>query len=114
MQQEFSDLPGVGVEEVKAMLDSGMPLQLVDVRPRFYVSRTQDIADGATWRDPERVEEWIGELSVSEPVIVYCAYGFHVGCGTTAKLREAGFDAKYMKPGHSGWKALGAPIKLHA
>ncbi|HEX7270925.1 MAG TPA: Fe-Mn family superoxide dismutase [Casimicrobiaceae bacterium] len=113
VQQEFSDLPGVGVEEVKEMLDSGKPLQLVDVRPRFYVSRTQDIADGATWRDPERVEEWIGELSKSAPVIVYCAYGFHVGCGTTVKLREAGFDAKYMKPGHSGWKALGGPIKLH-
>jgi rhodanese-related sulfurtransferase len=30
------------------------------------------------------------------------------------KLREAGFDAKYMKGGHSGWKAIGGPTKPHA
>ena len=113
VQKEYGDLPGVGVEEVRTMLDSGQPLQLIDVRPRFYVSRTEDIADGASWRDPERVEEWIGELSRSEPVIVYCAYGFHVGCNTTVKLREAGFDAKYMKPGHSGWKASGGALKMY-
>jgi Fe-Mn family superoxide dismutase len=113
VQQEYGDLPGVGVEEVKAMLDSGQSVQLVDVRPRFYVSRQQDIADGATWRDPERVEEWMGELSKTEPVIVYCAYGFHVGCNTTVKLRQAGFDAKYMKPGHSGWKAAGGRVKIY-
>ena len=113
VQQEYADLPGVGVEEVKAMLDSGQPLQLIDVRPRFYVSRQQDIADGATWRDPERVDEWIGQLSRTDPVIVYCAYGFHVGCNTTIKLREAGFDAKYMKPGHSGWRAVGGPMKMY-
>jgi Fe-Mn family superoxide dismutase len=111
-QQEFGDLPGLGVEEVKQMLDAGKPVQLIDVRPKFYVSRTQDIAEGATWRDPERLQEWIGELSKSDPVVVYCAYGFHVGCGTTVKLREAGFDAKYMKPGHSGWKAIGGAMKI--
>jgi rhodanese-related sulfurtransferase len=27
-------------------------------------------------------------------------------------LREAGFDAKYMTGGHSGWKAIGAPVKM--
>jgi Fe-Mn family superoxide dismutase len=113
VQQEFGDLPGVGVEEVKAMLDAGKPMQFIDVRPKFYVSRTQDIAEGATWRDPDRLQEWIGELSKSEPVIVYCAYGFHLGCGTAIKLREAGFDAKYMKPGHSGWKALGGRLRMN-
>src|SRR4051794_26955702 len=31
VQEEFGDLPGVGVEEVKEMLDSGKPVQLIDV-----------------------------------------------------------------------------------
>jgi len=31
-----------------------------------------------------------------------------------AELREAGFDASYMKVGHSGWKAAGGPVKMHA
>ena len=55
--------------------------------------------------DPDHVQDWAGELSKSEPVVVFCAYGFHVGCKTA--LREARFDAKYMKGGHSAWKALG-------
>src|SRR5436309_13620297 len=113
VQKEFGDLPSVAVEEVKAMLDSGKPVQIIDARPRSYVSRQQDIMDGAVWRDPERIHDWIGKLSKSDPVVVFCAYGFHVGCKTAIALREAGFDAKYMKGGHSAWKAIGGPIKLY-
>src|SRR5438067_10662757 len=36
VQKEFGDLPGVAVEEVKAMLDSGKPVQFIDARPRHY------------------------------------------------------------------------------
>jgi Fe-Mn family superoxide dismutase len=114
VQEEFGNLPGVGVEEVRAMLAEGKPLQLIDTRPMHFVSRQKDIAEGVTWRDPERVQEWMGELSKSDPVVVYCAYGFHVGCRTAIALREAGFDARYMKVGHSGWKAAGGPIRMQA
>jgi len=68
---------------------------------------------GHVLNGPEQLKEWIGELSKSEPVVVYCAYGFHVGCKTAIKLRDAGFDAKYMNRGHSGWKAIGAPTEMH-
>ena len=111
VQKEFGDLPGLSAEEVKAMLDSGQRVQFIDARPKHYVTRTQDIADGATWRDPERVKEWAGELSKSDPVVVFCVYGFHIGCQTAGTLREAGFDAKYMKGGHAAWKAIGGPLK---
>ncbi|HKU71388.1 MAG TPA: Fe-Mn family superoxide dismutase [Burkholderiales bacterium] len=113
VQPEFGDLPGVGVEEVKAMMDSGKPVQIIDARPRHFVSRQQDIMDGATWRDPERVKEWSGELSKDDPVVVFCAYGFHVGCKTAIALRDAGFDAKFMTGGHSAWKAVGGATKPH-
>jgi superoxide dismutase, Fe-Mn family len=101
------------VEEVKARLDASQPVQIIDARPRSYMSRQGDIMDGAVWRDPERINQWIGELSKSDPVVVFCAYGFHVGCKTAVALRDAGFDAKYMKGGHSAWKAIGGPIKLN-
>jgi len=114
VQKEFAEVPAVGVEEVKAMLDSGQPVQIVDARPRHYVSRQQDIMDGAVWRDPERVQDWAGELSKSDPVVVFCVYGFHVGCKTAIALRDAGFDAKYMKGGHSAWKAIGGAVKMNA
>lgn len=112
-QKEFGDVPGVAPEEVKAMMDTGRNVQFIDARPRHYVSRTQDIIEGAVWRDPERVKEWAGELSKSEPVIVYCVYGFHIGCQTAEALRQQGFDAKYMKGGHFAWRAIGGPVKLN-
>ena len=113
LQPEFGDLPGVNVEEVKAMLDAGGAVQFIDARPRHFVSRTQDMIEGASWRDPDRVQEWMPELSKSDPVVVFCVYGFHVGCRTALALREAGFDAKYMKGGHAGWKAIGGATKQY-
>jgi superoxide dismutase, Fe-Mn family len=111
-QKEFADVPSVAPEEVRGMLDAGTPVQLIDARPKHYYSRAQDMMDGAVWRDPERMQEWVGELSKTEPVVVFCVYGFHVGCGTAAALRKAGFDAKYMIGGNSAWKAIGGHVKL--
>jgi Fe-Mn family superoxide dismutase len=112
-QPEFGGLQGIDVEEVKAMMAAGQKVQVIDVRPQHNVSRQQDIVEGVEWRDPEQVQEWMGELSKSEPVFVYCAYGFQVGCKAAIKLREAGFDAKYVNSGHSGWKAIGSPVNMH-
>ena len=114
VQPEFGDLPGVSVEEVRGMLDAGKPVQFVDARPWPAVSRSPEVMQGATWRDPERVQEWAGELSKSEPVVVWCAYGFHVGCKTAIALRDLGFDAKFMTGGHSAWKAIDGPTKPYA
>jgi Fe-Mn family superoxide dismutase len=111
-QKQFADLPSITVEEVKAMLDLGTPVQIIDTRPKHYSTRAQDIMEGATWRDPERVNDWIGELSKTEPVVTFCVYGFHIGCETAATLRKAGFDAKYMAGGHYAWKAIKGPVKL--
>ena len=113
VQEEFADVPGVSPEEVKAMLDAGKPVQVIDTRPRHSVSRTQDIMEGALWRDPDRVQEWAGELSKTDPVVTFCVYGFHVGCQTATALRAAGFDATYMKGGHSAWKAIGGATKMY-
>jgi Fe-Mn family superoxide dismutase len=111
-QTQFADLPSVSVEEVKAMLADGTPVQVIDTRPRHYSSRAHDMVEGAVWRDPERVDEWIGDLSKTDPVVTFCVYGFHIGCETAATLRKAGFDARYMAGGHFAWKASGGPVQL--
>jgi superoxide dismutase, Fe-Mn family len=111
-QPEFGDVPSIAPEEVQQMLDSGQRVQVIDTRPRHYSARAHDIVEGAVWRDPERVDEWIGTLSKDEPVVTFCVYGFHIGCQTAALLREAGFDARYMAGGHYAWKAIKGPVKL--
>ncbi|HEY0525597.1 MAG TPA: Fe-Mn family superoxide dismutase [Stellaceae bacterium] len=112
VQKEFAEVPSITPEEVQAMLASGTPVQIIDTRPKHYSARSQEIMDGAVWRDPERVDDWIGDLSKTEPVVTFCVYGFHIGCQTAATLRKAGFDARYMLGGHFAWKAIKGPVKL--
>lgn len=111
-QPEFGDLPSIAPEDVQAMLASGQKVQLIDTRPRHYTTRAQDMVAGAVWRDPERIEDWIGTLSKDAPVVTFCVYGFHIGCQSAARLRKAGFDARYMAGGHYAWKALKGAVKL--
>jgi len=100
-------LPSVPVEAVREEAQGAQKPQVIDARPRHYYTKSPDMMAGAAWRDPDRIEEWIGEVRQSEPVYVYCAYGFHVGCNVTAALREKGFDARYVEGGFSAWKAIG-------
>jgi Fe-Mn family superoxide dismutase len=102
-----ASLPSLSVEELSARIARGDRVQVLDARPRHHISRTVDLMEGAIWRDPDRVEDWIGELSTDQPVAVYCAYGFHVGCNVTRALRERGFDARYVRGGVSAWYAAG-------
>jgi len=105
-------LPSLSIEEFTARLAKGEPVQVVDARPRHHISRNVDLMEGAIWHDPDRVEEWIGELSPDQPVAVYCAYGFHVGCNVAKALRERGFDARYIRGGVSAWYAAGGARAL--
>ncbi len=109
-----ASLPSLSVEELSAQLAKGERVQVLDARPRHHISRTVDVMEGATWRDPDRVEEWVGELSPDQPIAVYCAYGFHVGCNVTRALRERGFDARYIRGGVSAWYAAGGSRALRS
>lgn len=102
-------MPSVSIEELAAQLAKGARVQVLDARPRHHISRTVDLMEGATWRDPDRIEEWVDQLQTDKPVAVYCAYGFHVGCNTARTLRERGFDARYIRGGVSAWYAAGGP-----
>ena len=104
-----STLPSVSVEELAAQFAKGERVQVLDARPRHHISRNVDLMDGAVWRDPDNIEDWIAQLAMDQPVAVYCAYGFHVGCNVTRTLRERGFDARYVRGGVSAWYALGGP-----
>jgi len=113
-QKLFADLPSISPEEVRQMLDAGTPVQIIDTRPRHYSTKAQDMMEGAVWRDPERLDDWIGELSKTEPVVTFCVYGFHIGCETAATLRKQGFDARFMAGGHFAWKAIKGPVNTNS
>jgi superoxide dismutase, Fe-Mn family len=107
-----TDVRSLSVEELAAQIARGTGVQIVDARQRDHMSRYVDLMAGATWRDPDRVEEWIAELKPDEPVAVYCAYGFDVGRNVTKTLIERGFDARFVRGGISAWYASGGARAL--
>jgi Fe-Mn family superoxide dismutase len=107
-----TDIPSLSVEELAAQIANDSGVQIVDARQRDHMSRHLDLMAAATWRDPDRVEEWIGELMPDKPVAVYCAYGFDVGCNVTKTLIERGFDARFVRGGISAWYAAGGARAL--
>jgi len=66
----------------------------------------------ATWRDSDRVEEWVAELIQDKPVAVYCSYGFDVGCNVAKTLTEHGLNARFVRGGLSAWYASGGARAL--
>ena len=106
------NLPSISAEELSAEIARRVQAQVLDARPAHYFSRNNEMMKGAIWRDPTRVDEWSKELSADEPVFVYCAYGFHMGCSVAAQLCERGFDAKYLRGGLSAWYAAGGARAL--
>jgi len=102
-----TDMPSLSVEELAAQIANGSGVQIVDARQRDHMSRHVDLMAGATWRDPDRVEEWISDLTPDKPVAVYCAYGFDVGRNVTKTLIERGFDARFLRGGIAAWYASG-------
>jgi Fe-Mn family superoxide dismutase len=107
-----TDMPSLSVEELAAQIANGSDVQIVDARQLDHMSRHVDLMAGATWRDPDRVEEWITELTPDKPVAVYCAYGFDIGRNVTKTLIERGFDARFVRGGISAWYASGGARAL--
>ena len=91
------------LEVLAAQIANGSGVQIVDARQRDHMSRHVDLMAGATWRDPDRVEEWIAELTPDKPVAVYCAYGFDVGGNVTkTRARAVGGIAPSLCPAIHG------------
>jgi Fe-Mn family superoxide dismutase len=107
-----TDMPSLSVEELATQIANGSGVQIVDARAREHMSLNIDLMAGATWRDPDRVAEWIAELKPDKPVAVYCAYGFDVGRNVTKTLIERGFDARFLRGGVSAWYASGGARAL--
>jgi Fe-Mn family superoxide dismutase len=113
-QASADALPSISVEELGALMATDQRPQVVDARPRNYVSRNPDTMPSAVWRDPERVDDWCGHLSSDAPVFVYCAYGFEVGCNVATVLRQRGFDARYVSGGLAAWHGAEGPRAVRA
>jgi Fe-Mn family superoxide dismutase len=102
-------VPAVAPEELRARLDRGENLVLLDVCLAEDLAKRSDMLPGAKVRAPEKIADWADELPRDRPAIVYCLYGFQISGDAVAELRLRGVDAHALSGGIAAWHAIGAP-----
>lgn len=98
---EKADL--ISVKNLKSLLRTGSDLQIIDVRLKKDLDKTQVIPT-ARWQDPGLVDQWAKSLDKSKPVVVYCVHGHQVSRQVVDRLRQSGFSAQRLEGGIQAWK----------
>ncbi len=106
--------PMTTVPELRAKLDRGDKVVVLDVCLREDVGRKSDVLPSTQWRDPQRIADWVGELPRGVPVVAYCLYGFQVSQNAAVALRKHGIEATALAGGIATWRASGHPTEPKA
>jgi superoxide dismutase, Fe-Mn family len=107
--QAGTEVPKVGVAELRALMERGDDIALIDVCLAEDLPRRTDMLPGARFVAPEAIDDWGVELPRDKPVIVYCVYGFQVSGDAAAELRRRGLDARTLSGGITAWHAMAGP-----
>jgi rhodanese-related sulfurtransferase len=85
-------------------------VHVIDVRRKADRDASPDILPGATWRDPEQLAQWAGELPTGRPIVLYCVRGGSVSNSVVDALQARGLNARFIEGGIEGWKAVGGAV----
>lgn len=97
-------------EALRDRIAAGQAPLILDVRRRKAFDAGSDMIQGAEWRQPEIVQDWVASVPRGVPVAVYCVYGHNVSHDTVTALRAAGVDAQALRGGIAAWHAIGGPV----
>ena len=94
-------------EDFKVIIDSAMVL---DVRRKTDIEASSDTVPGASWKDPEQIDQWIGSLPKNDDVVIYCVRGGGVSNSVVDRLHAEGINARFIEGGIEGYKAAGGKV----
>ena len=94
-------------EDFKTLADSAMVL---DVRRKADIAASTDTVPGASWKDPEQIDQWIGTLPKDHDVVIYCVRGGGVSNSVVDRLQAEGIKARFIEGGIEGYKAAGGNV----
>ncbi len=97
-------------KEFKSLKEGRRNLTILDVRRKSDIDADPKRIPGATWRNPETVEQWRDELTDQE-VILYCVRGGSVSKSVSERLIEKNINARYIEGGIAAWKDSGGQVE---
>lgn len=83
---------------------------IFDVRREADYAASNETIPGAFWKNPDKVDAWIGALPKSQEVVIYCVRGGSVSNSIVDRLHAEGIKARYVEGGIEGYKAAGGKV----
>jgi rhodanese-related sulfurtransferase len=110
-----SDVPRITIEELKAMMDKGTKVTIIDTQPRdVYDQGHIKGAISIPWKAQIALED-VWKLSSEIPIVTYCdcGPGEADSSSVASQLIDMGYlDVKVLKdPSIRGWKKAGYPME---
>ena len=81
-----------------------------DVRRESDFAASGEIIPGAMWKNPEKIDAWIGAIPRSLDVVIYCVRGSSVSNSVVDRLLAEGVKARFIEGGIEAWKAAGGKV----
>ncbi|MDO9007193.1 MAG: rhodanese-like domain-containing protein [Thiobacillus sp.] len=81
-----------------------------DVRRETDFAASSELIPGAMWKNPDKIDAWIGALPLTQDVVIYCVRGGEVSSKVTDRLQAAGVKARFIEGGLEAYKAAGGKL----
>ena len=92
-----------------AKLDPDATL-VFDVRRESDFAASGEIIPGAMWKNPDKIDAWVGAVPRTLDVVIYCVRGGSVSNSVVDRLQAEGVKARFIEGGLEGYKAAGGKV----
>jgi len=90
--------------ELKDKLTEKTKFCVIDVRRKADYEKSPEMIEGASWHDPEKIEEWSTALPKDQDLVVYCVKGGSVSQSVANALQENHPGVRFLEGGILGWQ----------
>jgi rhodanese-related sulfurtransferase len=94
----------ITISELRNRIDEGTKPYVIDVRRKADYEKSPEMITGASWKDPEKVEEWGAKLPPGQEVIVYCVKGGSVSQSVADALENSHPYVRFLDGGILKWQ----------
>ncbi len=94
----------ITVAELKNRVADRANVCVIDVRRKTDFEKSPEMIAGATWMDPEKVEEWSKTVPQDQDLIVYCVKGGSVSQSAADTLQKSHPRVQFLQGGILGWQ----------
>lgn len=82
-----------------------------DVRREADYAASGETIPGAMWKNPEKIDAWVGAIPRTLDVVVYCVRGGSISNNVVDRLHAEGVvKARFIEGGIEAYKAAGGKI----